>query len=123
MQGLAGYIVRRLLLAPLILLLVSMITFALGRFAPSDYVEKQAGPRASDETIERIRDERGLNDPVYEQYVRYISNFVQGDFGESVIYRGANVKDIILPRLWVTVQYNAIVLILTFAIAIPVGTW
>lgn len=123
MQGLAGYILRRLLLVPLILFVVSMVTFALGRYAPSDYVEIQAGPRAKPETIERIREERGLNDPVYEQYARYMGNALQGDFGKSVRYRGADVKDVIFPRLWVTLQYNAVVLVLTFAIGIPVGTW
>jgi ABC-type dipeptide/oligopeptide/nickel transport system permease component len=104
-----------------ILFLVSVVAFSLGRFAPSDYVELQAGSRARPETIERIQEERGLNDPVYEQYGRYVWNFIQGDFGESTIYRGVPVEDVILPRLWVTVQYNAVVLILTFAIAIPVG--
>ena len=123
MQGLASYVLRRLLLVPLILLIVSIVTFALGRYAPSDYVEIQAGPRAKPETIERIREDRGLNDPIYEQYTRYITNFVQGDLGESVRYRGVDVEDVILPRLWVTLQYNAIVLVLTFAIGIPVGTW
>ena len=57
---------------------MSVVTFALGRFAPSDYVEIQAGPRAKPETIERIQEERGLNDPVYEQYVRYMGNVLQG---------------------------------------------
>lgn len=123
MQGLASYILGRLLLAPVILLVVSVVTFSLGRFAPADYVEIQAGARARPETIERIREERGLNDPVWEQYTRYITHFVQGDFGKSVIYRGVPVQDVIFPRLWVTVQYNAIVLILTFAIGIPVGAW
>jgi peptide/nickel transport system permease protein len=122
-QGLAGYIVRRLLLVPVILLAVSIITFALGRFAPSDYVEIQAGPQARPETIERIREARGLNDPVHEQYVRYMGDFLRGDFGESVRYRGREVEDVILPRLWVTVQYNVIVLILTFGIGLPVGTF
>jgi peptide/nickel transport system permease protein len=122
-QGLAGYIVRRLLLAPIILLFVSIVTFSLGRFAPSDYVEVLAGPQARPETIERIREARGLNDPVYEQYVRYMGDFLRGDFGDSVRYRGREVEDVILPRLWVTVQYNFIVLILTFVIGIPVGTW
>jgi peptide/nickel transport system permease protein len=122
-NGLAAYILRRLLLVPLILLVVSIVTFALGRFAPSDYVEIQAGPRARPETIERIREERGLNDPVYEQYVRYMGNVLQGDFGESVRYRGSDVQDVILPRLWVTLQYNIVVMLLTFVIAIPVGTW
>jgi len=123
MRGLAGYIVRRLLLLPVILVAVSFVTFTLGRLAPVDYVEVQAGTRASPETIERVREARGLNDPIYEQYVRYISNFLQGNLGDSVRYRGSEVEDVIFPRLWVTVQYNAIVLVLTFAIAIPVGTW
>jgi len=122
-RGLASYILQRLLWAPVILFLVSMVTFALGRFAPADYVEIQAGSRARPETIERIRQERGLNDPVYEQYARYIWNFVRGDFGTSIRYRGADVEDVILPRLWVTIQYNAVVLALSFAIGIPVGAW
>ena len=72
MNGLAAYVLRRLLLVPVILFVVSIVTFALGRYAPSDYLEIQAGPRARPETIERIRKERGLNDPVYEQYIRYV---------------------------------------------------
>ena len=123
MQGLASYVLRRLLLVPLILFIVSVVTFALGRYAPSDYVEIQAGPSARPETIERIREERGLNDPIHEQYVTYISNFLRGDFGTSVRYRGVDVEDVIFPRLWITLQYNIAVLLLTFVIGIPVGTW
>ncbi len=123
MQGLAAYVLRRLMLAPFILLVVSIVAFCLGRLAPGDYVEVQAGARARPETIERIRQERGLNDPVYEQYIRYLGNVLQGDLGTSVIYRGVDVEDVIFPRLWRTVQYNAVVLALTFLIAIPVGTW
>jgi ABC-type dipeptide/oligopeptide/nickel transport system permease component len=123
MQGLAGYIVRRLLLLPLILLAVSVVTFTLGRFAPADYVDIYAGTRATPEIKERIREERGLNDPVYEQYIRYITNFVQGDFGKSVVHGNPDVEDVIFPRLWVSLQYNVVVLILTFSIGIPVGTF
>jgi ABC-type dipeptide/oligopeptide/nickel transport system permease component len=122
-SGLAVYVVRRLLILPVILFLVSFATFTLGRYAPGDYVQIQAGPRASPEAIERIREERGLNDPVYQQYARYLGNILRGDFGRSVIYRGVDVEDVIFPRLWVTVQYNLVVLILTFAIGIPLGTW
>lgn len=123
MKGLAGYVLRRLLVAPLILLAVSMVTFALGRYAPGDYVRIQAGNRADQATIERIRQERGLNDPIYEQYARYVIHFVQGDFGTSTKYQGRPVVDVIGPKLWVTFQYNLIVMILTFGIGIPVGTW
>jgi ABC-type dipeptide/oligopeptide/nickel transport system permease component len=122
-QGLASYVLRRLLWAPFILFFISIVTFSLGRFAPGDYVEKQAGPRANPETIERIKEDRGLNDPVLIQYGRYMLDAFQGDFGDSVIYRGVDVEDVIFPRLWVTLQYNTLVLILTFAIGIPVGAW
>jgi ABC-type dipeptide/oligopeptide/nickel transport system permease component len=122
-QGLAAYILRRLLWVPVILVLVSMVTFALGRYAPSDYVRLQAGPRANPETIERIREERGLNDPVYEQYTRWLGNAVQGDFGESTRYRGVAISDILFDRIWVTVQYNIVILTLVFMLGIPVGTF
>ncbi len=121
--GLASYIVRRLAIVPVILLVVSFVTFALGRFAPSDYVSIQAGARASPATIERIRDERGLNDPVYVQYGRYMWDVLHGDFGTSVKPRGVAVSTVILPRLWVTVQINVLVLMFSWLIGIPLGTW
>lgn len=123
MQGLAGYVIRRLLLAPLILFFISVVTFSLGRLAPADYVDIQAGPRASPETIERIKESRGLNDPIPQQYVRWLGDFVTGDLGTSVIYRGVDVEDVIFPRIWVSLQYNIVVLILTFSIGLPVGVW
>jgi ABC-type dipeptide/oligopeptide/nickel transport system permease component len=121
--GLASYILRRLAIVPVILLIVSFVTFALGRFAPGDYVSVQAGARANPETIARIEQERGLNDPVYQQYGRYVWNFLHGDFGTSVKPRGVAVSTVILPRLWVTVQINALVLIFSWLIGIPLGTW
>ncbi len=124
MHGLTGYVIRRLLIVPVILLAVSAVTFALGRFAPSDYVEIAVGTgKANPETVERIKEERGLNDPIYQQYARWLGKAVQGDLGNSTRYRGVPVEDVIFPRLWVTLQYNIVVLILTFAIGIPVGTW
>lgn len=123
MPGLAGYIIRRLLLFPLILFIVSVITFSLGRLAPSDYVELQAPPRADDETIERVKEELGLNDPIPQQYVRYMGNLLTGDLGDSIIYRGVAIEDVLRPRLWVTLQINVVVLVLSFLIGIPAGVW
>jgi ABC-type dipeptide/oligopeptide/nickel transport system permease component len=121
--GLASYITRRLLIVPFTLLVVSFATFALGRYAPGDYVEAQAPPRAKQETIDRIRHERGLDDPIYEQYFRYMGDLLQGDFGISQNPRGVPVEDVLLPRLWVTVQINSLALIFTWLIGIPLGTW
>lgn len=123
MPGVAVYVLRRLLLLPVILFVVSVVAFSLGRFAPSDYVEVYAGGKSRPEILERVRTERGLNDPVYEQYGRWLANVLQGDFGESQVYKGAKVSDVIPDRLWVTVQYNVVVVALSWALGIPLGIW
>lgn len=123
MPGVAIYVLRRLLLVPVILLAVSIVVFTLGRLAPSDYVEIYAGGKSRPELLERVREERGLNDPVPQQYLRWLGDVLQGDFGDSVVYRGAKVSDIIEDRLWITVQYNIVVLALTWIIGVPAGIW
>ncbi len=123
MQGLAAYIIRRLLWAPVILLAVSMVTFALGRFGPGDPIRILQGQYRDPEQRERIADELGYHDNFFVQYWRYMKNAVQGDFGEGFTPRGFKVKDVIFPRLWVTFQYNLLALIIIFAVGIPAGIW
>ena len=140
MQGVLPYIVRRLAWAPLVLLAVSLITFALGRFGPGDPVRILAGQHPDPQVIERIRQEKGLDDPEFlpgfkfwtadfwqdlpdTQFIRYMRNVFQGNFGESFKYQGQPIRDIVFPRMWVTFQYNLIAFILVFAIGIPVGIW
>ena len=121
MQGLASYIIQRLLWAPVILLVVSMATFALGRYGPGDPVQILQGQYRDPEVRERIAEELGYNDGFFQQYWRYMSSFLQGDMGTSLTYQGQPVEDVIFPRLWVTIQYNIVALVLVFAIGLPVG--
>ena len=123
MNGVIPYIARRLAWAPLILFIVSLVTFALGRFGPGDPARILAGQNPDPVVIERIREEKGLNDPFFIQYGNYVSDAFQGDFGESLLYRGQDVKDVVFPRLWITFQYNIIALALVFIIGIPTGIW
>ena len=67
MQGLAAYIIRRLLWAPLILLAVSLATFALGRFGPGDPVRQIQDQYPDPEQGERIAEELGYNDNFFVQ--------------------------------------------------------
>jgi len=122
-QGLASYIVQRLLWAPVILLAVSLFTFALGRFGPGDPIQILQGQHRDPETRERIAEELGYHDNFFVQYWRYMEHFVQGDMGTSLTYRGQPVDDVIFPRLWVTLQYNLVVLVLTFALGVSAGIW
>jgi peptide/nickel transport system permease protein len=123
MQGLAGYIIRRLLWAPVILLAVSLATFALGRFGPGDPVRQIQGQYPNPEQGERIADELGYNDNFFVQYWHWLRDAAQGDFGEGFSPRGFPVKDVLFPRLWVTFQYNLLALIIIFAVGIPAGIW
>src|SRR3989304_5244391 len=123
MEGLASYIVRRLLWAPVILLAVSLATFALGRFGPGDPIQILQGQYRDPEQRERIAEELGYHDSFFTQYWRYMEGAVRGDFGEGLSPRGFPVNDVLFPRLWATFQYNLLALIIIFAVGIPAGIW
>jgi len=118
---LGRYILNRLIWLPIILLIVSFITFALGRFGPGDPVEVLMGQYADEQVVERIREQRGFNDPIVIQYGRYIGNVVRGDFGESFKYRGRTVSELLRKKMWVSAQLNMAALFLSVSIGIPLG--
>lgn len=115
------YIVRRLAWLPVILLIVSFITFILGRFGPGDPVQVLMGQHSDPVAVERIREQRGLNDNIFVQYGRYLGNVVQGDFGESFKYRGRTVGELLKKKMWISAQLNIAALFLSVSIGIPIG--
>ena len=117
----AAYILRRLLWLPVILLIVSFITFVLGRYGPGDPVVVLLGQHQDRATVERIREQRGLNDPVPVQYGRYLGQVLRGDFGESFKYRGRTVAELLRAKMWVSAQLNFAALVISVAIGIPLG--
>ncbi len=62
---------------------ISAITFFVLNIVPGDPVRIMVGEMADDATVERIREQMGLNDPVHVQYARWLTNMLQGDFGTS----------------------------------------
>lgn len=123
MQGLLAYTIRRLLWMPVILFVVSFLTFTITRFGPGDPVTILAGQHRDQETIARIQKERGLDKPFYEQYGIYVKNIATDwDFGESVtINRGANVWDLIWPKMLVSIQPGFVALVIAFSVGTAVG--
>ena len=115
------YIIRRLAWLPVILVIISFITFALGRFGPGDPVEILMGQYNDEKVIERIREQRGLNDNIFVQYGRYVKNVTRGDFGESFKYRGRTVAELLKKKMWVSAQLNMAALFLSVSIGIPLG--
>ena len=115
------YVLSRLAWLPVILLIVSFITFALGRFGPGDPVEILMGQYNDKQVIERIREQRGLNDPIFVQYGRYIKDVLRGDFGESFKYRGRTVSELLKKKMWVSAQLNIAAISLSLVVGIPLG--
>ena len=117
------YISRRLLWTPVLLFLAGLLIFSLGSVTPGDPAELMAGPRADPESVNRIRERLGLNDPFMVQYLRYISNALKGDFGESYRYRGRAVFELLGPKFRVSLELNIVSSVVALAIGLPLGFW
>src|SRR5574341_1071172 len=118
----AAFIIRRLLWLPVVLFFVSVITFVLGFYAPGDPVQVMLGMHANPETIERLRHEYGFDQPLYVQYINYITNALQGNFGYSLVkYRDQPVGRLIAERLPITIQLNLLALIVGTGVGLPLG--
>ena len=122
MDGLAGYVVRRLLFLPVTLLVVSFATFYITRWGPGDPISVYSGQYRDPEAFARVRHKYGLDKPVIEQYGIYVKNVVlHGDLGESYRYRDRTIPEVIGPKIWVSFRLGLFAFILTFLIGIPAG--
>ncbi len=115
------YILRRFLQAGLVMLVVSAVSFSLFNFA-GDPVNNMVGQEASREDRERIRDELGLNDPIPVQYVRFLGNAVQGEFGLSYRLRQP-VTEVIMDRLPATLELVFVSAIIAMGLGITAGVY
>jgi len=87
-------IVRRLLLGILVLLGTSVLIFIIARVVPGDVATIALGSRATDAAKEALREELYLNDHLPIQYVKWLGDVLQGDFGNSFITKRAVVQDV-----------------------------
>ena len=87
MKILLKYIIKRILQSIPLLIIITMICFALINLAPYDAIDALTTPEMTRAEIELKREEYGLNDPVHIQYVRWLKNIVKGEFGNSLLSR------------------------------------
>ncbi|MER7191392.1 ABC transporter permease [Streptomyces flaveolus] len=97
------HLLRRLPSALLVLLVASVLIFAILRLVPGDPATSLAGPDAGPETVAAIRDSLGLDDPLALQYVHWIGGLVTGDLGPSYAI-GGQTADLIGDGLGATVE-------------------
>lgn len=122
MDGLAGYVLRRLMFLPVTLLIVSFATFYITRWGPGDPISVYSGQYRDQEAFARVREKYGLNDPIIKQYGVWVRGVVlHGDFGPSFRFRDRTITEILGPKIWVSVRLGLYAFILTFLLGIPIG--
>jgi peptide/nickel transport system permease protein len=123
-----AYIVRRLGYAAVMVVLVSFVGFLIIELPPGDFMtqkiaELQArGDRSAEQRVDEYRVRYGLDRPLLERYWIWASNFVRGDFGESFEFERP-VREIMGQRLLFTVILALATLLITWALAIPLGVY
>jgi peptide/nickel transport system permease protein len=121
---LTAYIIRRLLETVVILLIVSVLVFLGMRFLPGDpillLVSEQELGGMTDERIELLRHEYGLDKSIVVQYFDWVGGLFHGDLGKSIYYH-TTVTDEMARRLPVTLYLGAIAFIITVILGIPAG--
>ena len=124
MENMLAYALRRLLWVPPTLFIVSFVTFTMARIGPGDPIRIQAGQFRDEEAFARIRAAKGLDKPLHEQYVIYMTGVItRGDLGESFRYQGYDVTEIIMPAIWRSMQFNSAAILITIGIGIPLGVF
>ena len=114
------YILRRLLLLPVVLLGVSVLVFLVLHLVPGNPAQVIAGPDAPPETVRTIEIELGLDKPLPEQYALYLGRVLQGDLGRSLRSKRPVLADLMdaLPN---TLQLAVVAAAITPFLAIPLG--
>jgi peptide/nickel transport system permease protein len=114
------YLARRIFQSIGILLGVTVITFMLSFLIPADPVRMIAGRSATPATVERIRHELGLDQPLPVQYGRYLVNLVQGDMGRSYVQK-SEVTELIASRLPATLLLMVGAIFFELLLGMPAG--
>ncbi len=122
-QGLAGYVIRRLLWTVPVIVAISILVFLLLRLAPQDPIDSLLGQRYDEEIAQRLRAKYGYDRPLHIQYLKYVQNLFQGDLGVSTQHGDFSVAEVVIPKIRVSAGLNVMAIILIFGLGVPVGVY
>lgn len=114
------YMIKRILLLIPVLLGISLLIFTIMQLAPGNPAREILGENASQEAVDKLAEEMGLNDPFFVQYGRYIKNALHGDFGTSYKNRQP-VVTLIRQRYPTTIKLAFGSIALAILIGVPLG--
>ena len=117
------FILKRLLIAAMLLVAMSFMTFMLMRLTPGNYLDTmRMDPQISKDTLAHYEKLYQLDKPAPVQYAHWLVNLCKGDLGYS-FYFNVPVSRVIGSRLWNTFVLSLSAFLVTWLIAIPLGTW
>jgi len=115
-----AYVIRRLLSTVVVMAVVAFVVFSLLYLTPGDPAAVIAGDIATDEDIHRIHERLGLDDPFVVQFGRWVAALAHGDLGTS-IFTNLPVTQLIGQRIEPTVSLTLCTLVVSIAVALPLG--
>ncbi|MEI4472357.1 ABC transporter permease [Frigidibacter sp. MR17.24] len=116
----ASYILKRIALIFYTLFIVSILVFGITQILPADAAVMMLGENATDEALEALRQQMGLNDPIWAQYLHWATGVVQGDFGTS-LRTGQPVGPALFSALGTSLTLAVLALAVMLVLAIPMG--
>jgi peptide/nickel transport system permease protein len=123
-----AYVIKRLLLLPLLLFIFSVFAFFVIQAPPGDFLTSYiaelaaSGTSIDQQQIDALRQLYGLDQPVAIQYVKWVTRVLRGDLGVSLDWQRPNLQ-LIKDRLILTVSIALLSLLFTWAVAIPIGIY
>ena len=115
-----AFLIKRLLIALATLVVASWVVFAVLEVLPGDPARLMLGFNASDDALAALRSQMGLDQPLIVRYLAWAGGLLRLDFGQSYTY-SVPVIDLVAERLAVSLPLAVIALLLSSAIALPVG--
>ena len=115
------YLIRRAIVSLITLVAISMVVFSILAMAPGDpYAEFAANPNVPPEVRQNLRESLGIDDPIHIRYVKWSTEYLKGNWGESFTFK-SSVRDYILQRIPVTLAVIGSAFLLSVIVAIPIG--
>jgi len=115
-----NYIIKRLLALIPILIGVAVIVFLIVHLIPGDPAQTMLGERATDQALERLREQMGLNDPLPVQFWRYVKDLLQGDLGRSIMSNNP-VSTELAQRFPATLELSFFAIMFAVFVGVPAG--
>ncbi|HTN96785.1 MAG TPA: ABC transporter permease [Nordella sp.] len=103
-----------------VLLGITVVAFLLLRVMPGDPATLMLGSRGTPEDIAKLNEQLGLNQPLWQQYLRFLGDLVQGSFGRSIAYK-ADIAPLILDRLWPSLALVGLSTVMAIIMTVPLA--